>query len=42
MVGMLVLLLNLDYMFLGMWLASKDTFEFMKVLEKYKSLEKLT
>lgn len=34
--------INLDYLFLGMWLASKDTFEFMKVLESYKSLEKLT
>jgi hypothetical protein len=33
---------NLDYLFLGMWLASKDTFEFMKVLESYKQLEKLT
>lgn len=34
--------INLDYLFLGMWLASNDTFEFMKVLESYKSLEKLT
>lgn len=34
--------INLDYLFLGMWLASKDTFEFMKVLESYKQLEKLT
>ena len=33
---------NLDYLILGMWLASKDTFDFMKVLESYKQLEKLT
>ena len=32
----------LDYLFLGMWLASKDTFDFMKVVENYRQLEKLT
>lgn len=33
---------NLDYLFLGMWLACKDTFQFMKIIESYKQLEKLT
>ena len=34
--------INIDYLFWGMWLASDDTFSFMKVLENYKTLEKLT
>ena len=34
--------INLDYLFLGMWLACKDTFDFMKVLENYKQLGKIT
>ena len=33
---------NLNYLFLGIWMACIDTFEFMQTIESYKLLKKLT